>query len=987
MKVPAPDATDGGPSREAQETLLHRGPAGGDALDFPRTPSWRRFIPAWLRGLFWVDDRSHYDAFLSYAWSTDGEVAPALQSLFQGFLRPWYKIRAKNVFRDLSCLPAGSSLHVELFARLDQSDHLIVLACPAAAKSGGMELEASYWFSRPRAGHVLIVVTSGDGRTWEDIRCRLLPPSLAANLLEEPLFVLLQDRRQRILTDPGGVREELIEDLKQVLLRLHPGRTWGELRGEERRHRRNALTLLTVVTAALLALTAWARVAQVRAEHAALRTQLELNALAIRDRLDTGGQAEALDDATNDVAVAVHNLGDVPFTTANSLRNAVERSRESGRWPSPGQVDGIAVTRGGSEIVVVTRNGDVSRWDWRGTHVSQWQASAEQFQARLTPGGQGVFVRHEESEASTRGTATLLRLDGSSVWSSDIETVADASGDVSEDGATFAIAADGTSLVIQRGASRAISTVGPRRASAGDAVAITHIQLSGDGERLLLAYEDGLVQILETRRATPVTQWRAVSGSLVFTDPGFTHIAELKDQQVTVRHAPQFEPVQLASTSFPSQNAAPSAIEAISIAGNGRMAVTFQNDERIEVAEPDGSSRGLALRGGRSPRVAWSIDGTQLAAGDYNDGTVRVFDVTASTARYVAPPRSWRATTAIAYCERDDAIVLGDIEGGIRAIWPASGRTHEHGRVHDYVENIACLADGSLVSVGRLHGLLFHPHLDSTQSVPLAMNVTNSEEPAGGDGSDDPSFAVAAIESGQAVVASTYRGQLTRWQPRVSTRPTSRFDLVSLTGGRVQEIRALASFPATSDVVVAGVGREGSYVARIALEGRGTVRWFKYVPSVDVIMSLTVEEQSRNILVAGAFDRLVVLDESGMQILDLVGIQRPMIFRAAPLGPDWFAASSLWGGLSLWRTTGEKLPPNFASWIGRGPVQLAFSRRYQRLYAADGDGSVVEITLGVPDLVTTACQRLAARLAVNGSRDGAGARACREGLATALSSR
>jgi len=50
-------------------------------------------------------------------------------------LRPWYKVRAKNVFRDLSCLPAGSSLEAELFARLDQSDHLIVLACPETARS------------------------------------------------------------------------------------------------------------------------------------------------------------------------------------------------------------------------------------------------------------------------------------------------------------------------------------------------------------------------------------------------------------------------------------------------------------------------------------------------------------------------------------------------------------------------------------------------------------------------------------------------------------------------------------------------------------------------------------------------------------------------------------------------------------------------------------------------------------------------------------
>ena len=70
--------------------------------------------------LVWVDSARGYDAFLSCSWKSDREVAPVIQSIIERFLCPWYKLRAKTVFRDLSCLPAGSSLENELFDRLDR---------------------------------------------------------------------------------------------------------------------------------------------------------------------------------------------------------------------------------------------------------------------------------------------------------------------------------------------------------------------------------------------------------------------------------------------------------------------------------------------------------------------------------------------------------------------------------------------------------------------------------------------------------------------------------------------------------------------------------------------------------------------------------------------------------------------------------------------------------------------------------------------------
>jgi len=225
-------------------------------LDLAPHKAWRRFVPAWLRAMIWVDSSGSYDAFLSYSWKSDSKLAPAIQSVIQRFLCPWYKLRAKTVFRDLSCLPAGSSLENELFDRLDRSTHLIVLASPAASRSHGMEIEARHWFSRPRDGQILIIVTDGECNTWEGIRELLLPPALRNNLADEALWVPLQNRRDQILENPNSrqTRKELIEDLKQILLRFYPESDWGELRGEESKQRKCALGLLSGVALLFVAL-------------------------------------------------------------------------------------------------------------------------------------------------------------------------------------------------------------------------------------------------------------------------------------------------------------------------------------------------------------------------------------------------------------------------------------------------------------------------------------------------------------------------------------------------------------------------------------------------------------------------------------------------------------------------------------------------------------------------------------------------------------
>lgn len=113
-------------------------------------PRWRSAVPAWIRGLFWVEEASSFDAFLSYSWKRDSDFAPVLQSVLQSFLCPWCRLRALNIFRDLASLAASADLEASLKEKLDKSMHLIVLASPQAKTSEGMQFEATYWLSKPR---------------------------------------------------------------------------------------------------------------------------------------------------------------------------------------------------------------------------------------------------------------------------------------------------------------------------------------------------------------------------------------------------------------------------------------------------------------------------------------------------------------------------------------------------------------------------------------------------------------------------------------------------------------------------------------------------------------------------------------------------------------------------------------------------------------------------------------------------------------------
>jgi WD40 repeat protein len=205
--------------------------------------------------------RTQYDAFISYSRAVDGKLAPALQSALQRFAKPWYRARAKRVFRDDASLSANPGLWSSIQQALDATRYFVLLASPQAAESKWVGKELSYWLAHKPADRVLLVLTDGE-IAWDDAAgdfdwasTTALPPSLAGAFPEAPRYVDVRWARTHehlSLADP-----RFREAVADVASPLH-GWPKDELIGEEVRQHRRTVRLVrgAVVLLAMLALGA-----------------------------------------------------------------------------------------------------------------------------------------------------------------------------------------------------------------------------------------------------------------------------------------------------------------------------------------------------------------------------------------------------------------------------------------------------------------------------------------------------------------------------------------------------------------------------------------------------------------------------------------------------------------------------------------------------------------------------------------------------------
>ena len=76
-----------------------------------------------------------YDVFISYSHVGDDLLSQRVQKGLQRFAKPWWRLRALNVFRDRTALSANPGLWSAITEAMDSSRFFLMLASPEAAQS------------------------------------------------------------------------------------------------------------------------------------------------------------------------------------------------------------------------------------------------------------------------------------------------------------------------------------------------------------------------------------------------------------------------------------------------------------------------------------------------------------------------------------------------------------------------------------------------------------------------------------------------------------------------------------------------------------------------------------------------------------------------------------------------------------------------------------------------------------------------------------
>ncbi|HYH96879.1 TIR domain-containing protein [Hyalangium sp.] len=199
-----------------------------------------------------------YDAFISYSHKANSELAHSLQTALRQLAKPWYKLSALAVYRDVTDLSAAPNLWPRIQAALKRSRYLLLLASPEAAQSKWVERELRVWQQEKSLDTLVIAVTGGEiewdeGRgdfNWEKTNC--IPTCLRGRFATEPLWGDFRGLQSGAAGPPGG--DEFIRRVAHLSATIHGTTPW-ELLGLERTLRRRAamVRLAALLVSILLA--------------------------------------------------------------------------------------------------------------------------------------------------------------------------------------------------------------------------------------------------------------------------------------------------------------------------------------------------------------------------------------------------------------------------------------------------------------------------------------------------------------------------------------------------------------------------------------------------------------------------------------------------------------------------------------------------------------------------------------------------------------
>jgi hypothetical protein len=206
----------------------------------------------------------NYNAFISYSHAADNQLAPKLQRALQQFAKPFYKLRALNIFRDQTSLVSTPELWPTIQKALHASEYFILLASKDAAQSTWVQKEVQEWLDT-HGGSVkqMLIVLTNDTIVWDnaanDFDWKLtdaIPHNLKGKFESEPLFVDLKwAKTEKEVTLKSPNFADAIATLAAPLHGVAKEEIYGEENKQHRKFRQVAgaiIVLLILLSAASL---------------------------------------------------------------------------------------------------------------------------------------------------------------------------------------------------------------------------------------------------------------------------------------------------------------------------------------------------------------------------------------------------------------------------------------------------------------------------------------------------------------------------------------------------------------------------------------------------------------------------------------------------------------------------------------------------------------------------------------------------------------
>lgn len=245
-----------------------------------------------------------YNAFISYTHHSEMPLATALDKALTRFAKPWNRLRALRIYRDIDSQALTPNLLGAVERAMDESEYLILLASPSSAASRWVPREIEHWVKSSPLENLLIVLCEGEIEwddeagdfDWDKTNC--LPETLKGVYQGAPLYL---DMRWSKSEEKLDLRHHQFKDNVARLSGTVNGKSKEDMLSEEvtqfrrtTRIRNTAIATLSMLLVATVIAAVMAVKARNEAEYQrdqAIKTSLQIQ---VKNELDNNRLGHAI---------------------------------------------------------------------------------------------------------------------------------------------------------------------------------------------------------------------------------------------------------------------------------------------------------------------------------------------------------------------------------------------------------------------------------------------------------------------------------------------------------------------------------------------------------------------------------------------------------------------------------------------------------------------------------------------------------------------